>query len=329
MSAGTFPSLAGALASEFRALDSEIDVVLVYKPVASPAERFRPLLQLPGPHSWLCNRVGFVPNEGATPSEMRPDGWTWGRCVTLRKDSFGRPPSLRQVQEAAHHADDLARQAAAVFIDRYTPGVTTDTIFDENDWWRQVVTSFASRRRKYDPGIGQHFDQFWTRHLHLTGVSGAECEWLPHAALCSAELIGTLTAAGASPREGDREQRPATGVPAVQPNRQAGGAVEPSGELLGVAQELCIKGKELLVIQQIVSTQGMVTIADLGIKCDWPNPDDNWNSMKKRLNKKLGPKCWELYRLGNEAKAKQLSQPKRYPAKKSSTPKSGKVGGRK
>ena len=109
-----------------------------------------------------------------------------------------------------------------------------------------------------------------------------------------------------------------------------GGAVRNEfAELLAAAEGLGVKGKELLVIKRIVHGQGSVTIADLGSACCWPNPDGNWNSMRRRLNKKLGPKCWELFRQDNEAKARKLAQPKRNQAKKSTAPKTDQARGRK
>jgi hypothetical protein len=117
-----------------------------------------------------------------------------------------------------------------------------------------------------------------------------------------------------------------TGWKSDQENAQAGGGAKADGELhdlLAAARGLNIKGKELLVIEQIIKGQGSVALTDLSVVCSWKNPDDNWNSMRNRLNKKLGPKCWQLYRHDNEAKAKKLAQPKRPQAKKTTTPNSG------
>jgi hypothetical protein len=56
----------------------------------------------------------------------------------------------------------------------------------------------------------------------------------------------------------------------------------------------------------ICDGSGKARVADLAVKLRWENPTDNWNSARKRLNRRLKRHGWVLITSNGYAVAKEL-----------------------
>lgn len=70
----------------------------------------------------------------------------------------------------------------------------------------------------------------------------------------------------------------------------------PFAGLLAAAESVRLKGNGLTVVQELVAKNGAVLVADLAVQFGWEHPDDNCNSMMKRLTEKLRSTGWVVYR---------------------------------
>jgi hypothetical protein len=80
--------------------------------------------------------------------------------------------------------------------------------------------------------------------------------------------------------------------------------------LLVCAQKLEMKGKELAAVEKVYVANGAVRLADLALKFSWGAPDNDWSSLRRRLNKKFKSYGWHFYRQKNRACVKFI-HPKR------------------
>ena len=66
----------------------------------------------------------------------------------------------------------------------------------------------------------------------------------------------------------------------------------PWEELYSLVTSLRLKGKQKKAVIALVEARGSVPIADLTLMFGWMNPPDNWNSMKKALDKIFRKRGW-------------------------------------
>ena len=62
---------------------------------------------------------------------------------------------------------------------------------------------------------------------------------------------------------------------------------DPFASLRRLASDLRLKDKALEVVFWLCDAGGRVPVADLALAFDWDVPEDNWNSLRTRLNRKL------------------------------------------
>lgn len=80
-------------------------------------------------------------------------------------------------------------------------------------------------------------------------------------------------------------------------------------ELVELAEKLRLIGKQKHVVVQVAETDDLkYPIADLALELKWPNPEDNFNSIRKELNKKFDPHGWKFERDDGEATAIKIGQ---------------------
>lgn len=82
----------------------------------------------------------------------------------------------------------------------------------------------------------------------------------------------------------------------------------PLTQLKALADKLTLSANETRIIAMICDGSGKVSLSELAIKLEWENPPDNWNSARKRLNKKFKKHGWKFTTNCQYAVAKE--QPK-------------------
>ncbi len=106
------------------------------------------------------------------------------------------------------------------------------------------------------------------------------------------------------PREDDRLEAPPN-EPAVTVT--VGKPASPYDPLRGLIETLRLRGNEKTIVLAICDSHGAIPLADLAVRCEWQNQDDNWNSARKRLNQKFKSEKWRFERHDNKAIATELS----------------------
>jgi hypothetical protein len=70
-----------------------------------------------------------------------------------------------------------------------------------------------------------------------------------------------------------------------------------------------LKGQERAVIEALCDANGELSLADVKARCDWQDPiESSWNSLRTRLNKKLGRLRWRLITRDRTARLTKQSQ---------------------
>jgi hypothetical protein len=78
---------------------------------------------------------------------------------------------------------------------------------------------------------------------------------------------------------------------------------DPFKQLESLAKSLRLKGRQAQAVAEIVRGRGKCQVAVLANMFKWPSPSDNWNSMKKALNKKFNAHGWHFDRRDSNAVA--------------------------
>ncbi|QEL20410.1 hypothetical protein PX52LOC_07504 [Limnoglobus roseus] len=68
----------------------------------------------------------------------------------------------------------------------------------------------------------------------------------------------------------------------------------PEHPLLGLAKRLHIRGNQLKAVEMMVESSCTAVLANYATRFDWTNPADNWNSLRKELNRKFGKSGWRF-----------------------------------
>ena len=76
--------------------------------------------------------------------------------------------------------------------------------------------------------------------------------------------------------------------------------------LRALVDELRLSGNEAATVVAICDGNGRATITDRGVKFEWSNPLDNWNSTRKRLNRKFKGRGLRFFTHDNRAAAEPL-----------------------
>ncbi len=73
------------------------------------------------------------------------------------------------------------------------------------------------------------------------------------------------------------------------------------GDLKRVAESALLKGISAEIVAAVLTAGGAVDISKLGIRFQWSNVQDNWNSARRRLNESLSPHGLEFFTFDNKA----------------------------
>ena len=81
---------------------------------------------------------------------------------------------------------------------------------------------------------------------------------------------------------------------------------KPLHPLLQIADDLGLIKNEKDLVEALAAGDGVCDIPALAEKFKWKSPTDDFNSLRKRVNKKLEAHGWEITRSGEKAKAERI-----------------------
>lgn len=111
-------------------------------------------------------------------------------------------------------------------------------------------------------------------------------------------LVGIRSAVLATPVGSVPDAIPRQDPPSAAPS--------PYAALHALVASLRLKGREAETVLAICDGSGSAAIADLAVRFEWDNPQDNWNSTRKRLNQKFKGRGWRFATVDNSATAEQV-----------------------